>query len=131
MIIYKRDQTISAAQLGLLFKNSGINRPYEDMVRLEEMIQAAPLLITAWDEGELIGVARSLTDYVYCCYLSDLAVDKKYQKDGVGKELIKQTQEAIGEACSLILLSAPEAMGYYPKVGFDHANNCFLIKRKR
>lgn len=130
MIVYKKDQTISATQLGLLFKRSGINRPYEDTVRLEKMIQTAPLLITAWEEKELIGVARSLTDFVYCCYLSDLAVDKKYQKDGVGKELIRQTQEVIGEACSLILLSAPEAMEYYPKIGFDHADNCFLIKRK-
>lgn len=78
---------------------------------------------------QLIGVSRSLTDYAYCCYLSDLAVAKEHQGYGVGKELIRRTQEAIGDSVSLILLSAPGAMSYYPSVGFERAENAFVIRR--
>ncbi|SDC65004.1 Acetyltransferase (GNAT) domain-containing protein [Shouchella lonarensis] len=95
------------------------------------MLDAASLCITAWDGDRLVGVARSLTDFAYCCYLSDLAVDVDYQKDGVGRQLLEQTRESIGAECSLILLSAPEAMGYYPKVGFEQAENAFVMKRER
>jgi predicted N-acetyltransferase YhbS len=78
-----------------------------------------------------VGVSRSLTDYAYCCYLSDLAVDKKYQGAGIGKELIKRTRAVIGDQVSLILLSAPDAMSYYPTQGFEPAGSAFLIRRKQ
>ncbi|WP_146812496.1 GNAT family N-acetyltransferase, partial [Aneurinibacillus danicus] len=70
-------------------------------------------------------------DFSYCCYLSDLAVDKDYQKSGIGKELIGRIRNIIGEEVALILLSAPNAMDYYPKVGFDKVDNGFIIRRKR
>lgn len=72
-----------------------------------------------------------MTDFSYCCYLSDLAVDKDYQKKGIGKTLIDKISEIIGEEVALILLSAPNAMGYYPKVGFEKIDNGFIIRRKR
>ncbi|WZY00019.1 GNAT family N-acetyltransferase [Bacillus sp. FSL W7-1360] len=131
MLVYKRDAKITAKQLGEVFARSGINRPVNDEERLQKMLDAASLCITAWDGNRVVGVARSLTDFAYCCYLSDLAVDVDYQKDGVGRQLLEQTRESIGAECSLILLSAPEAMGYYPKVGFEKAENAFVMKRER
>jgi predicted N-acetyltransferase YhbS len=89
------------------------------------------LVITAWDGDQLVGVSRSLTDFCYCCYLSDLAVRKEYQKQGIGKELIHLTQEKIGQQTTLILFAAPSAMEYYPRVGFKKAENAFAIKRKK
>jgi predicted N-acetyltransferase YhbS len=94
------------------------------------MLDNSNLIITAWDGVELIGIARSITDYNYCCYLSDLAVKKEYQKTGIGKTLIELTQDAIGDQTMLLLLSAAPAMEYYPKIGFDKVENGFIIKRK-
>ncbi|ARK30895.1 GNAT family N-acetyltransferase [Halalkalibacter krulwichiae] len=131
MVTYKVNERITAEQMADLFKDSGIKRPIDDLPRLEKMIDQADLLITAWENDELIGLARSLTDFSYCCYLSDLAVRFNYQKQGVGKTLFEQTHIAIGEQCNLVLLSAPDAIDYYPKIGMDQANNAFLIKRSQ
>lgn len=90
----------------------------DDRQCMETMVAEADLTITAWQGAELVGVARSVTDFAYCCYLSDLAVDKTLQRQGVGKELIRLTREQLGLECKLILLSAPAAHEYYPKVGF-------------
>ena len=95
------------------------------------MFAAPSLVISAWHGGRLVGVSRSLTDYSYCCYLSDLAVDKVLQGKGVGRELIRRTQAIIGDEVSLILLSSAGAMSYYPTAGFQQADNAFVIRRKR
>ena len=95
------------------------------------MFANADIVISAWDGARLVGVSRALTDYSYCCYLSDLAVDVAYQKHGIGQELIRRTQSIIGEEVSLILMSAPGAMAYYPKIGFALADNAYVIRRKR
>ena len=113
-----------------VFKSSEINRPIEDIERIKAMLMNSNLIISAWKGLELIGIARSLTDFHYCCYLSDLAVKKEYQKSGIGKSLIELTQQTIGEQTMLLLLSAATAIEYYPKVGFEKVDNGFIIKRK-
>jgi predicted N-acetyltransferase YhbS len=95
------------------------------------MLKHSNLVISAWNGIELIGIARSVTDYNYCCYLSDLAVKSEYQKAGIGRELIKLTADTIGDQTMLLLLSAPTAMDYYPKQGFEKVDNGFIIKRKK
>lgn len=95
------------------------------------MFAAPSLVLSAWVEGRLVGLARSLTDQAYCCYLSDLAVDKDYQGLGIGRALVERTQALIGDEVSLILLAAPNAMSYYPALGFQLADNAFVIRRKR
>ncbi|MFS0788151.1 GNAT family N-acetyltransferase [Shouchella sp. 1P09AA] len=129
MITLKTGQAITPKQLAEVFKASAINRPTEDLQRLETMLQHGNLLVTAWDEDRLVGVARGLTDFSYCCYLSDLAVDRDYQAQGIGRKLIEKTKEEIGEKTALILRASEEAMTYYPKIGFDHVDNCFVIPR--
>src|SRR5690606_2903155 len=114
-----------------VFNSSGINRPTDDKERIAKMFFHANLIVTAWDKDKLVGIARSLTDFCYCCYLSDLAVRKEYQARGIGKELIKLTKNSIGEQTALILLSAPAAMDYYPKAGFQKIDNGFIIKRTK
>ena len=130
-ISYKINELITAEELSNVFEASGIKRPYQDLKRLECMIEHSNILITAWDKDLLIGVARALTDYSYCCYLSDLAVNKNYQYNGIGKELVKLLQEHIGEEVSLLLLSSPTAMQFYPKIGFEKIENGFKIPRKK
>lgn len=129
-ITYSDDRKITPAQLAAVFDASGIRRPTDDLGRMARMLEHGSLLITAWDGERLVGVARALTDYCYCCYLSDLAVDRAYQKGGIGRELIRRVQAAIGEQSMLLLLAAPEAMDYYPKVGFEVVQNGWIIKRQ-
>lgn len=104
----------------------GERRPVDEPERIAGMLKYANLIATARDSGKLIGVARSLTDFVYCTYLSDLAVDENYQKMGIGKELIRLTKEHSPNA-KLILLAAPKAVGYYPKIGMTQWQQCYVL----
>ena len=112
-----------------VYDSSGINQPTFDKERIAKMYANSNLVITAWDNELLVGISRSLSDFCFCCYLSDLAVRKEYQKLGIGKKMISLTKEKIGEQCMLLLLSAPTAMEYYPKIGFEKVNNGFIINR--
>lgn len=114
-----------------LYESSGINRPTTNKDRIGKMFSNSNLIISAWDDNRLIGIARGMTDFCYACYLSDLAVRKDYQKEGIGKKLIEKIQLEIGDETALILLSAPLAMDYYPKIGFKRVQNGFMIARKR
>ena len=128
-ITYAYERKISAAQLADVFRRSGIRRPVDDLPRMEKMLHHADVLVTAWDGDHLIGVARALSDFSYCCYLSDLAIDKEYQHGGIGKALVDKVHAVIGPQSMLLLLAAPEAQGYYPKIGFEAAQNAWIIKR--
>ena len=131
MIIYSEEKEQRARDVAEVFKNSGIKRPFDDYERIQKMIDNSDVMITAWFNGKMIGVARAITDFSYCCYLSDLAVDKRYQKHGIGTELVKRIQSIVGDECSMVLLSAPGAVGYYPRLGFDSSDKAFVIKRKK
>lgn len=130
-IIYRKDITPDTEQIVDVYNSSGINRPTTDKERIGKMYANSDLVLTAWDNAKLVGISRSLTDYCYCCYLSDLAVRKEYQKSGIGKKLIELTKVEIGEQTSLILLSAITAIDYYPKVGMQKIDNGFIIKRTK
>ncbi|MFO8150097.1 MAG: diaminopimelate epimerase [Trueperaceae bacterium] len=119
-IEYRIDQPISAAQFVSVLRRStlGERRPIDDAACIAGMLEHANLTITAWDGHDLVGVARSVTDFHYICYLSDVAVDIRYQGAGIGRELVRRTQGELGPRCTLRLVSAPAAMGFYPKLGF-------------
>lgn len=128
-IHYEIDRSITDAEFVDLLRRSTLaeRRPVDDANCVKAMLQNANLLCTAWDGPTLVGVARSLTDFAYCCYLSDLAVDRDYQKKGIGRELIRLTQSKLGSRAKLILLSAPKAEAYYPKIGFDSHQSAWII----
>lgn len=130
-IIYRLNFPLDPLEIVRVFDHSGIKRPTTELPRIVRMFAAPCLVFSAWDEEKLVGISRSLTDYAYCCYLSDLAVDKEYQGYGIGQELVQRTKALIGDEVSLILLSAPDAVSYYPQIGFELTNNAYLIKRKR
>ena len=130
MITYEIPKNFDVEKIIEVFESSGIVRPTKEKERIKSMFENANLIYFAYDNGELIGLTRCVTDFSYCCYLSDLAVKKDYQKQGVGKMLIEKVREHIGEKVALILLSASSAMDYYPKINFEKADNAFIIKRK-
>ena len=127
---YRHNFPLDPLDVVRVFDRSGIKRPTDNLPRIARMFAAPCFLLSAWVENELVGLARSLTDHAYCCYLSDLAVDKQFQGLGIGKQLIQRTQAIIGDEVSLILLFAPDAMSYYPTLGFEPAGNAYLIRRK-
>ena len=109
----------------------GERRPVDDKECINGMLKNADIIVTATKNEKIIGVARSITDFNYCCYLSDLAVDEKYQKHGIGKKLIDMTQKQLNEKCKIILLSAPSAAEYYPRVGFTQHTSAWTLPRDK
>ncbi|MFB3788434.1 MAG: GNAT family N-acetyltransferase [bacterium] len=106
----------------------GERRPVDRPDIFAEMLQHANLTITAWDGERLVGIARSLTDWAYTAYLADLAVDAEYQKQGIGKRLIEETRQRLWPECMIVLLAAPLANEYYPKLGFEHNPRAWVLK---
>jgi ribosomal protein S18 acetylase RimI-like enzyme len=125
------DLSITPAQFTQLLKKStlGERRPIEDEECLAGMVNNSNLITSAWDEGNLVGISRCVTDFHYCCYLSDLAVDQKYQGLGIGKELQVQTQKQLGPKCKLILISAPAANSFYQQIGYTNNERCWVLNR--
>jgi ribosomal protein S18 acetylase RimI-like enzyme len=127
-IEYKIENDLSVEEFKDVLNNStlGERRPVDEPDRLANMLEYANLIITARHNEKLVGVSRSMTDYSFCTYLSDLAVIKDYQHQGIGKELIRQTKLQTQRA-KLILLSAPNAIDYYPKIGMKNHKFCYYL----
>lgn len=130
-ITYRSDITPAAAQVIKLYDRAALPRPTSDPDRIKKMFENSNLIITAWRGDELVGVSRTITDWVWCSYLADLAVDPDYKKSGIGKKLIELTREKLGEQSMILLLSVPTAMEYYPKVGFTKEDRGFMIPRTK
>jgi GNAT superfamily N-acetyltransferase len=142
MITYRREQPFSATgpspgsldldQAIELYRAStlGLRRPVDDRVRMAKMLEHGNLTFTAWDGERLVGIARSLSDFSFCTYCSDLAVHLDYQRQGVGKELLRLTQEA-GLPGTLYLFAAPAAVDYYPHIGFEAGSGWILTSNRR
>jgi len=129
---YETSTRISAEQFVDLLERSGLadRRPVGSPDTIAAMLKHANLLCTAWDGERLVGVARSLTDFSFCCYLSDLAVDVAWQHRGVGRELIRLTQDRLGPNAKIILLAAPAARDYYPKLGFTQHPSAWVLGKR-
>jgi GNAT superfamily N-acetyltransferase len=106
-------------------------RPVDELETIRGMLRHAGVLVTARVEGRLVGISRAITDFSYCTYLSDLAVDRVFQRRGIGRELIRRTHEAAGLRTTLILLAAPRARAYYPHIGMTQHDSCWLIARQK
>lgn len=130
-VVIAREQDLSVEDFRkvLVASTLGERRPLEDEERMKAMIANADLIVTARIDGEIVGVARALTDFAYCCYLSDLAVDETVQKQGIGRKLIDGLWEHLHPQAMLILLAAPKAVDYYPKLDFEKHPAAYVKKR--
>lgn len=129
MIRYQIENDLSPEEFVDVLRKStlGERRPVDEPDRITAMLKHGNLIVTARDQNVLVGVARSLTDFMYCTYLSDLAVDEAYQSKGIGKALIKHTKLECPKA-KLILLAAPKAIEYYPHIGMTSFEYCYYLK---
>ena len=128
MIEYRTGNELNLETVRELYRASTLaeRRPVDDTERFAAMLRHANLVITAWDGGVLVGIARSVSDFSYVTYLSDLAVRVSHQRRGIGKELMRRTQAAVPKA-ALLLLAAPAAESYYEHVGFTHHPQAWLL----
>ena len=127
-VTYRTEPSLTSDEFIDLLVRSTLaeRRPVEDRERIEAMLRNADLILTARIEERLVGVARAITDFVYCCYLSDLAVDESYQRQGIGRELMRRVAGAAGPQTKLILLAAPKAVDYYPRIGMVRHESCWV-----
>ena len=129
-ITYRRGNDLQLDEVIDLYLSTslGVRRPMDDREIVADMLRHANLVITAWDGDLLVGIARSLTDYSYVAYLADLAVRESHQKLGIGVEMIRRTREAMGPRSMIVLLAAPAAIDYYPKIGFTRHGSAWILK---
>jgi predicted N-acetyltransferase YhbS len=131
-VIYQQEPRLSAAEFVDILRRSTLaeRRPVHDAGLIAGMLAKASLILTARIDGALVGVSRALSDFSYCTYLADLAVDENYQRQGIGRTLIRHTHEAAGLHTALILLAAPKAQTYYPHIGMVKHESCWMIPRQ-
>ena len=130
-VTYKINEPLDAKAVVGLYRDAGLPRPVDDEERIAKMLENSNLVISAWHDGELIGVSRTITDWVWCSYLADLAVRTDFQKAGIGRKLVELTRENVTEQSMVLLLSVPDAMDYYPKIGMEKLDNAFIYWRAR
>jgi predicted N-acetyltransferase YhbS len=130
MIHYRVGNRLDLDQVIDLYRAStlGERRPVDSRVRMAAMLENANLVVTAWDGELMVGIARSLSDFAYVTYLSDLAVRVSHQRMGIGKELIRATRRESGPDAYLVLLAAPKAVDYYPHLGFTRHESAWLLR---
>jgi predicted N-acetyltransferase YhbS len=131
MITYTEHVSINPEQAIDLYTRStlGERRPIDSIEIFAAMLSNANLTISAWDSENLVGISRTLTDFAYVAYLADLAVDEQYQRQGIGKRLIKETKARLGPSCMIVLLAAPKANSYYKHLGFEHNPRAWTMKK--
>lgn len=132
LVVYALEPELSPAEFIDVLVRSTLaeRRPVGDAARIAEMLARADVILTARSpEGLLVGVSRAITDFCYCTYLSDLAVDAAFQARGIGRELIRRTHEAASLKTMLILVSAPAAQTYYPHIGMRRHDSCWVVDR--
>jgi GNAT superfamily N-acetyltransferase len=129
-IRYSQDAPLSASEVINLYNRTslGERRPVDKPDIFQGMIDNASIMISAWDQDKLVGIARALSDFTYVTYLADLAVDESYQHQGIGKQLINEVQALTHPNCMMVLLAAPNANDYYPKIGFTHNPRAWMLK---
>jgi GNAT superfamily N-acetyltransferase len=128
-VIYAVEPRLTPAEFIDVLRRSTLaeRRPIDDGARIAGMLEHADVLLTARLDALLIGVARAITDFSYCSYLSDLAVDQRYQRQGIGRELLRRAHQVCGLHTRLILLAAPAAVDYYPHVGMVQHPSCWTM----
>lgn len=129
---YALESDLTAAEFINLLRRSTLaqRRPVDEPETIAGMIRHADVMVTARVDGKLVGISRAITDFSYCTYLSDLAVDEALQKQGIGRELIRRTHAAAGLHTNLILLAAPKARSYYPHIGMTPHDSCWITPRR-
>ncbi|MBQ1385903.1 MAG: GNAT family N-acetyltransferase [Erysipelotrichales bacterium] len=94
--------------------------------RIERLLKNASVSLTVRNEkGQLIGVLLGLTDFAYWLYITDLGVDRMYERKGIGRKLIKTALERAGgeKDIAVYLIANEKAVPFYEKCGMKKAED--------
>jgi GNAT superfamily N-acetyltransferase len=129
MITFQVEKELALEEYVFILEDSGLakRRPMEDKEHLSRMIKGSNLLVTARENGNLVGFLRGLSDFCYRCFIADLAVAKAHKGKGIGREILKFTRSLAPEA-RLILFAAEDAEPFYQKLGFKPHERCYQLK---
>ena len=130
-IEYGRNHPLTPQEVSRVFESAGLERPTGDLGRIARMLAGANVVISAWDNGRLIGIARAITDHSFCAYVPDVAVDAEHKAQGIGKDLLQQLRAVLGEEVMLVLLPMPDAVNFYSSVGLERFGDAFIVRRVR
>lgn len=118
-IRYADGIVFTAEQMAGLFGRSNPEGAEPDRPSdVEAMFALANLVATAWTGAELVGVARAFSDFRFVAYLADLVVDRAWRRRGVGRGLVERLMARLALGAKMVLLSSPEAEGFYRRLGF-------------
>lgn len=122
------DRPLTAEQYIELLRAStlGERRPADQPDVIAAMLTHANLLVTSWEGDLLVGAARCFTDYRYVTYCSDLCVRGSHQRQGIGRAMLDRVLQAA--PCRIVLLAAPQAAGYYPRIGFTQHPSAWTVE---
>ena len=132
-IAYAREQDLSAQDFADVLRAAGmsLNRPVADQPRLRQMLDSASLIVTARDNGRIVGAARCMTDFAWVCYCAEIAVDKSDQGQGIGRAIIQHCRSILGDGVSFVLAAYPDAVGFYERIGMQRIADAFVFNRER
>ncbi len=130
-ITYKVNTGLDVRAVAEVFQSSGINRPVEDLSRIRRMLNNANLLVSAWHDQTLVGLVRALSDFSYCCYISDIAVSRQYQRKGIGTGMVRVLRDQLSEEVMVLLIATEDAMNYYKHLCFEKHERAWYVPRDR
>ncbi|MBU3156988.1 GNAT family N-acetyltransferase [Clostridium estertheticum] len=129
MIMYNTDKKVDYDKLKTLFNEVGWNDKTEDNNRLLLMVENSQIVVTAWDEGRMVGFARCTTDYVFNGQINNVVVDSKYRKKGIGKNLINIIFNS-SQQVTYMLRGSISNEEFYRSLGFEDGPISLIYKRK-
>ena len=93
--------------------------------RIEKLVKNVSISLVARNEkGLIVGVLFGLTDFCYWLYITDLGVDRNYERQGIGSKMMKKAHEIAGgeKDIAVYLIANDNAILFYEKLGMKKAD---------
>ncbi len=130
-IVYAQEQGLSVEDYVAVLAETIMRekRPLANTARIGEMIAGANFIVTAREDGTILGLARCITDFSWIAYCAELAVKESAQGRGIGAGIMARCKDLLGPRLGLVLISEPAAVGFYERIGFERQDSAFFRTR--
>ena len=127
-IIIKEERVTASEYIDFLKRTDlGSQYPKERFEsRIEKLVKNVSISLTARnEEGLLVGALFGVTDFAYWLYVTDLGVDRAYERQGIGSRLMKMAHEVAGgeKDIAVYLIANENAVPFYEKLGMEKADD--------
>ena len=129
MNIKYTEERLSAEEYISFLKRTDLGSQYPKerfKERIEKLVKNVSISLVARNEDEkIVGVLFGLTDFCYWLYVTDLGVDREYEKNGIGKQLMKRAHDIAGgeKDIAVYLIANENAVPFYKKLGMKFADD--------